>query len=248
MKGKTALIIGGGTGIGRETALLLAKNGAQAVIVAGRRLEKLQEVADEIGALGVEAMTVQTDVTKPESVDGCLSAVADRYGCMVVLVNSGGICLNTPFNHITPVEWDRVMQTNLWGTFYFTQKAIDLMVARGVKGSIVNVTSIAAKMGAGAVGAHYAASKAGISNVTISAARYAARFGIRVNAVAPGPIGTDMTADWDKDMSAKLVKTIPFRSFGRTEDVAEMIAFLASAKAGYITGEIIDINGGAFMD
>lgn len=249
MKDKIVLIIGGGTGIGKKTAFLCAQNGAKTVILGGLYSEEVQEVAEKIDQLGCSAMAMQVDVTKPESVDHCLKTIKDQYGCIDILINTAGVCLNTPFNKISPQEWDWVLRTNTFGTFYSNQKVIELMVENGIKGSIVNVSSIAAKTGAGAVGAHYAASKAAIINLTISAATYAARYGIRVNAVAPGPIVTDMTAEWDKTMCAKLLKTIPLgRTFGKVEDVAEAIVFLAGSKAKYISGEILDVNGGAYMD
>ena len=141
------------------------------------------------------------------------------------------------------------MKINAFGTLYTNQKAIESMIRTGTKGNVVNVTSIAAKTGAGAVGVDYSASKAAIVNITVSAATYAARYGIRVNAVAPGPIATKMTDVWDPKMCAKLVKTIPLgRKFGEPDDISEAIIFLASDKAKYISGEILDVNGAAYCD
>ena len=248
MKDKVVFVIGGGTGIGRETAMLCAKNGAKAVIIGGRRIDKLQAAAKELSQSGCQVLTVAVDVSQSDSVDSCIALIKERFGCIDVMINSGGVCFNTPFNKISVDEWNTVIQTNLFGVFYCMQQAMGLMVEQGVKGSIVNVSSMAAKLGGGVVGAHYAASKAGVTNLTLSAATFGARYGIRVNAVTPGLIATDMTDVWDKDLSSKLVKTVPLRAFGQAEDVAEAIMFLASSKAKYITGEVLDINGGAYMD
>ncbi|HEY5505707.1 MAG TPA: SDR family oxidoreductase, partial [Sedimentisphaerales bacterium] len=224
------------------------RQGAAAVIIGGRRMPKIDETAVQIRQMGVESMPIQIDISKSDSVKNAFELIVDKFGKIDVLVNGGGVCLMTPFDKINVEEWDLIMQTNLFGTFICTQKAIEIMVAKKVKGSIVNISSIAGKVGGLAVGAHYAASKAGIICVTMSAAKYAAKFGIRVNAVAPGPIANDMTCEWDPNMKDKLIKTIPLGEFGRSEDVAEAIVFLASSKARYITGETIDVNGGALMD
>ncbi|KKM09126.1 hypothetical protein SY88_20505 [Clostridiales bacterium PH28_bin88] len=248
MKGKVVLITGAGSGIGRATALLFASNGADAIVLGDINKDKLNQVAEEIRELGAEATTIEMDVSDPVSVENGFELIQAKYQKIDVLVNSAGICLVTPFNEITVAEWNSVMNTNLLGTFLCCQEAIKNMAAHGIKGAIVNISSIAGKVGGQAAGAHYAASKAGVNCLTFAAARHAAKYGIRVNAVAPGPIDTDMTKVWDVEVKTRLSANTPLGHFGKAQDVAEAIFFLASSKASHITGEVLDINGGALMD
>ncbi|MEW6622667.1 MAG: SDR family NAD(P)-dependent oxidoreductase [Bacillota bacterium] len=248
MKDKIVFITGGASGIGRAAAVLFAKKEAAAVIISDINDFKLADTGREIAGYGTETFTLNMDVGNPQRVNECFQEVLNKYGRIDVLVNCAGICKTTPFNEITPEEWNEMMRVNLLGTFLCCQRAVESMAAAGIKGSIVNVSSIAGKVGGLAAGAHYSASKAGVSCLTLSAARYAAKFGIRVNAVAPGPIDNDMTRDWPEEAKARLCSATPLGRFGASEEVAEAIIFLAGSGASHITGEILDVNGGAFMD
>lgn len=245
---KVVLITGGNQGIGSIAAKKFCKEGAHCFI-ASQFLDKCEAYAAQLSADGYMATGAYVDVTDSESVKKLVIEIENRFGHIDILINMAGICTTTKFNEVTPEQWNKVMNVNAFGTFYITQQVIESMKRTDTKGVIVNAASIAAKTGAGAVGVDYSASKASIVNITISAATYGARYGIRVNAVAPGPIATDMTSVWDTGMCEKLVKTIPLgRTFGKAEDVAEAIVFLASPKAKYISGEILDINGAAYCD
>ncbi len=247
-KGTIALITGGASGIGRATALLFANQGAEAVIISDVDEKKMEAVVQEIKNLGVQGQAIFMDVSNGNNVVKIFDEILVKHGRIDVLVNSAGICPVTPFGEITPEEWNKVLEVNLLGTFLCCQQAIKQMSAAGIKGSIVNLSSIAGKVGGLVVGAHYSASKAAVSCLTMSAAKYAAPYGIRVNAVAPGPIETNMTKDWETGIRDKLSQSTLLGSFGSAEDVAQSILFLSSAKAHHITGEILDVNGGAFMD
>lgn len=246
--GKIVIVTGGSKGIGGAAVRRFCEEGAHCVIVS-RHLDDCVKYADELKKDGYSASGLAADVGKTEDVDKMVETVEKEFGHIDILANMAGVCTNTAFGEVTPDQWERVMKINAFGTFYTNQKVIASMIKTGTAGNIVNVTSIAAKTGAGAVGVDYSASKSAIINVTISAATYAARYGIRVNAVAPGPIATEMTDVWDQDMCKKLVKTIPLgRKFGEPDDISEAIIFLASPKAKYISGEILDINGAAYSD
>ncbi len=248
-KDKVVVVTGGGRGIGAMTARRFCEEGAHCVI-SSNVLSECEECAAELKKDGFSASVMACDVSKPADVDALIADTEKTYGRIDIFANIAGICTSgMNFLGVTPESWDRVMKINAFGTLYTNQKAIESMMRTGTKGNIVNVTSIAAKTGSGAVGVDYSASKAAIVNVTISAATFAARYGIRVNAVAPGPIQTKMTAVWDPKMCAKLVKTIPLgRKFGEPDDISEAIIFLASDKAKYISGEILDVNGAAWCD
>ncbi len=248
MKGKVVYITGGGSGVGRATAICCAKAGVDVVIVGGGPVEKLESVIREVEQFGVTAGIVQIDVANADSVADAFKKIRDEYGRLDVLVNCAGVCSTTPFNEITLDEWNYILDINLTGSFLCCQQAIEMMAAQGEGGAIINVSSIAGKVGGLAVGAHYAASKAGVIGLTMAAARFAARHGIRVNAVAPGPLENEMTSDWDDETKARLSGNTPLGALGSSEDAAEAIMFLASAKARHITGEILDVNGGLHMD
>lgn len=248
MKNKIIFITGAASGIGKASAILFAQQKPKAIVIADIEEEKLQQTAAEIEGYGVEVLSLAMDVGNHKSIDAVFKTIKDRYEKIDILVNSAGICRETPFNEITVEEWNSLMDINLLGTFLCCQKAIKMMIDNKIKGAIVNISSIAAKVGGLAAGAHYSASKAGVSCLTISAARYAGQFGIRVNAVAPGPIDNQMTKGWKEDVKKRLCTNTPLGCFGQSEQVAEAILFLASEKADYIMGEILDVNGGAYMD
>jgi len=248
MRGKVVFITGGGSGIGKETALLCAKNGAEVVIVGDINLEKIYSVAEEIKQLGAKEEVIHLDVSKPESIENALKQIIEKFGRIDIVVNSAGICTLTSFNEVTVDEWEKVMDINARGTFLCCQKAINIMVKKAIKGSIVNISSVASKVGGISASVAYSSSKACVVTLTMAAAKYAAKFGIRVNCVSPGLVDTSMANSFSEDDKKKILSGIPLSFYGQPEDVAEAIVFLASSKARFITGEILDVNGGSFMD
>lgn len=245
-QGKTAIVTGAGAGIGRAVSLGFAQEGAK-VALWDINYEAAQEAASQIRGLGVEAVPRKVDVSRAQEVGEALQDVTSRWERVDVLVNNAGICLVGPIETIEERDWDRVMEVNLKSVFLCSKAVMGLMKAQG-RGCIINVGSIAGKIGGIAVGAHYSASKAAVMCLTKSLAKELAPYGVRVNAVSPGVVETDMTRMITKGDWSFYLSQIPMGRVGTTQEVAKAVLFLASEEAAYITGEILDINGGQLMD
>lgn len=244
LAGRIALVTGASQGIGRACALELARAGAT-VALAARNEARLAEVAAEIEAAGGLAAAFALDVAGEESIKNGAKAVLDRFGKVEILVNNAGITRDDLMMRMKRADWDDVLSTNLTGTFLLTQALLRQMM-KNRWGRIVNITSVVGRTGQeGQV--NYAASKAGLIGFTRSLAREVASRGITVNAVAPGYIETPMTAVLDEKLRAKMVEQIPLGRPGTDSEIAHSVAFLASEKAAYITGHVLDVNGGMFM-
>lgn len=246
LQGRVAVVTGGGKGIGRAICLELARRGAH-IVVADINDEAAQDVCREVQALGREALAVHTDVSSRDSVRAMVSATLERFGRLDILVNNAGICSLTPFEEISDAAWARTIAVNLTGPFLCCQEAIKPMRERGW-GRIISISSVAGKMGSLRSSVDYAAAKGGLIALTLALARRYAKSGITANVVAPGTIDTDLTRDWPEEVIQDLLTHIPLGYLGRAEDVAAAVGFLASEEAGYITGEVLDVNGGVLMD
>jgi NAD(P)-dependent dehydrogenase (short-subunit alcohol dehydrogenase family) len=245
-KDRIAVVTGGAGGIGRATVRRLLAEGARVVLAdidetAGER------VVGELRSAGEALEFLRIDVADVAEIRERLSAVLSRHGRIDVLVNAAGIDSLAAVPDITPEEWDRLLAVNLRSTFFCSQQALRSMCPRGY-GKIVNLASAAGKLGGVAVGAHYSASKAAIICLTKSLALYAAPYRVNVNCVCPGPTATAMTDAWGDRINSAFAERIPFKRYGTPEEVSEAICFLASDRAGYITGETMDVNGGLVMD
>jgi 3-oxoacyl-[acyl-carrier protein] reductase len=244
LEGKNALVTGASQGIGRACALALAKAGAK-VGIAARNEEKLRAVAAEIAATGGTAETFVLDVSSEESIKTVAKDALARLGPVHILVNNAGITRDTLLLRMKRSDWDDVLQTNLTGTFLLTQALVSgMMKARW--GRIINISSVVGETGQ-AGQANYSASKAGMIGFTKSVARELASRGITANAVAPGYIETAMTAVLDEKQRDAMLGQIPLARPGTDEDIAAAVRFLASDEAGYITGHVLDVNGGMYM-
>jgi len=246
LKGKVAIITGARRGMGRSHAITLAKAGAK-IVVADISLKDCEIVVDEIKKAGGEAMAVKCDVTKKEEVDSMVKAAVKKWEKVDILVNNAGICQFKPFLELTEEEWDRTIDINLKGYFLCAQAAAKEMVKQK-SGVIVNIASIA--MGQVGVGfptlAHYSASKGGIVAMTETLALELAPYNIRVNAIAPGAIDTPMVESTKADpktMEATLSR-IPLHRMGKSEEVSNLVLFLASDASSYMTGSTVVIDGG----
>lgn len=237
---KVCLVTGGGRGIGRAICELFAREGAR-VGVADVDMELAQHTA---GSRGSPGLAIQMDVSSKAAVEKGFARLTAHFGGLDILVNNAGVLLSSTFEDCSEATWDRILAVNLKGTFLCCQAAIPLMKERR-QGAIVNMSSVAAKSGGFTGHPPYAASKAGVSALTIGLARYLAPFKVRVNAIAPGVIATDMTQTANH---AELASRIPLGEVGDARDVAACALFLASDEARHITGEIIDVNGGLWMD
>jgi 3-oxoacyl-[acyl-carrier protein] reductase len=243
---RVALVTGGAQGIGRAICEVLAGNGAT-VVVADMNMDGAMATARAINDQGGHAVAAEVDVADEASVKNLYAWVLGVAKRVDILVNNAGICRMIPILDIEVAEWDRIMAVNLRGTFLMSREAFRLMKEQG-SGKVISIASAAAKIGGLAAGAHYSASKAGVICFTKSLALQAAPYKINVNAVCPGPAATEMTAVWGQETNEAFAAKIPWQEYGRPEDVAEAVAFLASDKARYITGEILDVNGGLVMD
>jgi NAD(P)-dependent dehydrogenase (short-subunit alcohol dehydrogenase family) len=240
LRERVAIITGGTRGIGRAIGETFALEGARVVLADIDA--SANETAREINARGFVA-----DVTDEDSARALMETTMQAFGRIDILVNNAGICPLTPFEKISRAEWDRVLAVNLTGAFLCSQAAVSHM-QRAQSGRIVNISSVAGKMGGVTVGAHYAASKAGLLGLTKSLARIYAPFGITVNAIAPVTTETEMTRGWSREVMDKMKQSIPLGRLAQAHDIAAAALFLASDEASFITGAVLDVNGGFLMD
>jgi 3-oxoacyl-[acyl-carrier protein] reductase len=243
LAGKTAVVTGAASGIGAACASALAAEGAHVV------LADLDGDAAEAAAAEIErdCVAVQVDVTSADDCRRLAEAATGRWQRLDVLVTCAGIFSATPFDRITPEEWDQVQAVNLRGTFLSCQAAMRVMVPQR-SGRIVTIASLAGQAGGLAASASYAASKAGVVALTKSIARFGAAHGISANCVNPGIIETPMTAAWPAEMRERTVGATPLRRMGTAEEVAAIVCVLASDAASFVQGAHVDVNGGLLMD
>jgi 3-oxoacyl-[acyl-carrier protein] reductase len=242
LAGKVALVTGGGRGIGRACCLALARLGATVVINYRRSREAAEGLEKEIVGEGRGARAYQADVSDATAVDAMFSFVAQEYRRLDILVNNAGIVQDTLLLSMTLQDWTSVHATNLTGAFLCTRHAVEMMLRQG-GGTIVNIASASADVG-GRGQTNYAAAKGGLVAFSRAGAVELARKGIRINAVLPGIIETDMSLPVRQRASAKLLERIPARRFGRVEEVADLVAFLVSDASSYILGQAIAVDGG----
>ena len=243
LNGKTAVVTGGGSGIGKATALKLAADGANIVIVHMDPEEKAAEVVSEIEAKGVKAKAIRMDVSDFEAVSGMITEIVEEFGSIDILINCAGITKDGLIARMKEDQFDAVISVNLKGTFNMIRHCTPVFMKQR-SGCIVNVSSVSGLIGNPGQ-ANYSTSKAGVVGLTKSTAKELVGRGVRCNAVAPGFIATDMTANLSKNN--KLVDMIPMKRMGTAEEVADLIFFLASDAASYITGEVIKVDGGIAM-
>jgi 3-oxoacyl-[acyl-carrier protein] reductase len=244
LSGRVALVTGASQGIGRACALKLAQSGAT-VALAARAQEKLQALADEITAAGGKATAFPLDVGDEEQIKSTFKAAITQLGKIDILVNNAGITRDQLVMRMKRADWDAVLNTNLTSAYLCTQQAIGSMLKQRW-GRIINITSIFGQTGQ-AGQANYAASKAGLIGLTMAIAREVSSRNITCNAVAPGFIETAMTSGLADEFKQNAVKMIPLGRVGTPEDVANAVAFLASEEASYITGHVLNVNGGMLM-
>lgn len=241
LEGKTAIVTGASRGIGASTAQVLARAGAN-VVVAARSVDALTEVVDRISSGGGHATAIRTDVTQPDSVEHLVARTVDVYGRLDAAFNNAGEgALQGPLAEVDPSAFDRVLDANLRGTFFCLQHEIRAMLESG--GSIVNMASTAGVGGWRGLGA-YVAAKHGVVGLTRSAALDYAPNGIRINAVAPGPIMNERIASLTDEQQEPIAEAVPMRRIGHAEEVGAIVAWLCSDAASFVTGAVIPIDGG----
>lgn len=246
LKGRTAIVTGGARGIGKAIVLILIREGAKVAVVDFDK-EGAIALKNEIEQKAGEAIAVPCDVSKSAEVRIMVDQIKKAFGRIDILVNNAGIIRRGTIETVTEEDWDRVIEVNLKGTFNCSKAVVETMKQQRY-GKIINVSSIAGKMGDITSAPGYGPSKAGIDALTKTLARQLAPYGINVNGVAPHAIETEMSAQWSEERRREIIASIPLGRLGKPEDVAEAALFLASDEASFITGEILDVNGGALMD
>ena len=242
LKGKVALVTGASRGIGRAIALRLAQAGADIALIYASNGQAAQEAAGQVEALGGRALALRADVSDFAQAQAAYAQVKEALGAPDILVNNAGITRDGLAMRMSQADFDRVVQVNLNGAFYLTRAALPDFVRRR-SGRIINITSVSGLDGNPGQ-ANYAASKAGLVGLTKALAREVASRGITVNAVAPGFVATDMTAAMNPDTLAQALKLVPMGRAAQPQEIAGAVAFLAGPDAGYITGQVLRVDGG----
>jgi 3-oxoacyl-[acyl-carrier protein] reductase len=244
-EGRVAVVTGGTRGIGRAIALRLAAEGANVAVSYRSKDDAAEETAEAVRAAGVKCEIFKGDVASPEEVQALFKGVSDVFGRVDILVNNAGITRDNIMMRMKEDEFDKVIRTNLGGTYLCTRAALRPMV-RARWGRIVNISSVVGLVGNSGQ-ANYAASKAGIIGFTKSVAREVAQRGITANAVAPGYVETELTGSLPEEVKDQIRSQVPMGRFGEAEEVAEVVVFLAGEGAGYVTGQTIAVDGGMTM-
>jgi 3-oxoacyl-[acyl-carrier protein] reductase len=242
MDKKIALVTGASRGIGKEIALSLAKEGYDIAFSYNSNKEMAEKVKSEIEELGSKAIAIKADVSSKEDVDNMIKHIADELGTVDILVNNAGITKDNLLIRMSEEDWDDVITVNLKSAF-LTTKAVARSMMKKRYGKIINLSSVVGIMG-NAGQANYSASKAGLIGLTKSTAKELAGRGIRVNAVAPGFVSTDMTNALSEEVKESMLNAIPLGYFASTKEISDLVVFLASEKSDYITGQVIEIDGG----
>jgi len=246
-KERVAIITGSGRGIGKEIARRLAAEGSS-VVISDINFDMARETAREIGSSSKGKVSpVHADVKKGKDIHELVESTMREFGHIDILVNNAGIMYPTGIDDISEEEWDEVLDVNLRGVFFCSQAVSPFMRERR-QGGILNIASVAGKVGGVASGAHYSVSKAGVICLTKMFAKVLAPFGVRVNAIAPGPVDTNMSQLFSPQQREDLLKMCPLGRFADTGDIADAALFLLSDGAKHITGEVMDVNGGMLMD
>ncbi|MEY8302911.1 3-oxoacyl-[acyl-carrier-protein] reductase [Anaerosalibacter bizertensis] len=245
LKEKNALVTGGSRGIGRATAIELSKEGANVIITYNSNEEKAKEVIKEIEKNGVKGLAIKADVSSEEDVKSMMKTIKSQFDSIDVLVNNAGVTKDNLLIRMKSEDWDKVINTNLKGVYLCTKAVVRGMMKKR-HGKIVNIASVVGISGNAGQG-NYSASKAGVIGFTKSIAKELGSRGINVNGVAPGFVETDMTEVLSEDIKEQSLKLIPLNRFAKPEDIANVVVFLCSEKANYITGQIINVDGGMLM-
>jgi 3-oxoacyl-[acyl-carrier protein] reductase len=247
LQGKVALVTGASRGIGRSIAIALGRRGAKVIINFASREEAAREAAKAVEDAGGQSAIAGFDVANSTAVTEAIKALGKEHGGLDILVNNAGVAVNGLLMRYTDDQWAKSINTNLGGAFNCTRAAATFLLKSRENGRIINITSVVGEMGNGGQAA-YAASKAGLIGLTMSTAKELASRGVTANAVAPGFIETDMTAEHlPEAQRAKLLEGIPLGRIGRADEVGDTVAFLAGPEAAYITGQVIRVNGGLLM-
>lgn len=245
-KDRVVVVTGSARGIGKAIGWAFVREGAKIVLIDVDR-GALDLLRKEVEKTGGEVMTLTLDISKSSEVRDGVTRILNTFGRIDILVNNAGIIRRGTIETVTEEDWDRVIEVNLKGTFNCCKAVVEIMKRQGY-GKIVNISSIAGKMGDITSAPGYGPSKAAIDALTKTLAMQLARYGINVNAVSPHAIETEMSAQWSEERRREIIAAIPLGRLGKPEDVAEAVLFLASDRASFITGEILDVNGGALMD
>ncbi len=246
LKDRVTIVTGAARGIGKAITFAFVREGAKVVLVDLDK-EGLTNLKIEIEKRKGEVITILCNISKSIEVKAMVDQVKKVFGRIDILINNAGIIRRGTIETVTEEDWDRVIEVNLKGTFNCSKAVVEIMKEQRY-GKIVNISSIAGKIGDITSAPGYGPSKAGIDALTKTMARQLAQYGINVNGVAPHAIETEMSAQWSEEKRKEIIASIPLSRLGKPEDVAEAVLFLASDEASFITGEILDVNGGALMD